>query len=186
MKYSKNNSGDNFSFKEISKGNDQAFTFLFDSYYDPLCKYIYSLTKDLKQAEDIVQDTMFIVWEKRDKIDTKLSVKNYIYKIAYHQFVDNYRKSKEHLNYLDEVQKSALDYFIEKDDEYINKKNAIVLNEIQNLSPKCKEVFLLNKKHGLKYREVAEELNISIKTVEIHISKALKKIRTRFLKEKIV
>lgn len=166
-------------FEEIKKGNKKAFTFLFDSYYESLCTYIYSLTKDRKQAEDIVQDTMFIIWKSRNKIQSKLSVKNYMYKIAYHQFIDTYRKNKERLNYVDEVKKTALDYFIDKDDDYIKNKNAIVLAEIQNLPPKCREAFLLNKKLGLKYKEVAEELNISIKTVEIHISKALKRIRNK-------
>ena len=55
----------------------------------------------------------------------------------------------------------------------------MVFAEIQNLPPKCREAFLLNKKQGLKYKEVAEELNISVKTVEIHISKALKRIRDK-------
>ena len=157
----------------------KAFTTLFDTYYVPLCNYIYSLTKDRQQAEDIVQDTMFIVWESRNNIQSNLSIKNYLYKIAYNKFIDTYRGNKVHLSYVDEVKKTALDYFIDKEEDYISNKNAVVFAEIQNLPPKCREAFLLSKKQGLKYKEVAEELNISVKTVEIHISKALKRIRDK-------
>ena len=166
-------------FEEIKKGNKKAYSFLFDTYYTPLCHYIYSLTKDRKQAEDIVQDAMFIIWENRAKIKSNLSVKSYLYKIAYNKFIDTYRKNKERLSYVDEVKKTALDYFIDKEEDFIESKNTVVFAEIQKLPPKCREAFLLNKKHGLKYKEVAEELNISIKTVEIHISKALKRIRAK-------
>ena len=170
---------DEYLFEEIKKGNKKAFTFLYNNYFESLCTYVFSLTKNRKKAEDIVQDSMFIIWENRSKIQSKLSVKNYIYKIAYHQFINTYRKNKEHLNFVDEVKKSALDYFIEKDDDFLNNRKRIILDEIQKLPPKCREVFLLNKKSGLKYKEVAEELNISVKTVEIHISKALKRLRNK-------
>lgn len=171
---------DVFLFDEIRKGNKKAFTYIFDNYYEHLCKYIYSYTKNTKQAEDIVQGSMLIIWENRQKIKPEKSVKNYIFKIAYHQFIDNYRKNKKHLNYIEEVKQTSFNHFIEEDDEYIQSKNAILLHEIQNLPPKCKEVFLLNKQRGLKYKEIAEELNISIRTVENHVSKALKKIRSKF------
>lgn len=167
-------------YEEIRNGNEKAFAYLFDNYYNNLCRYVFSYTRDFSQAEDIVQGAMITIWDNRKRINSKLSVKNYLYKIVYNKFIDDYRKNKLKLNYLDEVKKSSLDNCVEFDDEYMNIKNEIIQNEIHNLPPKCKEVFILNKKHGLKYKEVAEELNISIKTVEIHISKALKIIRNKF------
>lgn len=83
---------------------------------------------------------------------------------------------------MDEIKKTALDYFVEEDDDNLKKKHDLIAIEIQNLPPKCREAFLLNKKHGLKYKEVAEELNISVKTVELHISKALKGIKKKLEK----
>ena len=136
-------------FEEIKKGNKKAYSFLFDTYYTPLCNYIYSLTKDRKQAEDIVQDAMFIIWENRAKIKSNLSVKSYLYKIAYNKFIDTYRKNKERLSYVDEVKKTALDYFIDKEEDFIESKNTVVFAEIQKLPPKCRQAFLFNKKHGL-------------------------------------
>ncbi len=167
-------------FEEIKKGNREAFTYLFDNYYDALYRYIFSFTKDTQQTEDIVQDAMITIWNNRRNINTKQSLKSYLYRIAHNQFIDEYRKNKVRLNYIDEVKKTALDYFIENNDEVITYKKEKLIKEIENLPPKCKEVFLLNKKNGLKYKEVAEELNISIKTVEIHISKALKILRKKF------
>lgn len=175
----KNN--DVFLLDEIRKGNKKAFAYIFDNYYSHLCNYIYSYTKNAKQAEDIVQDSMLIIWENRQKIKPQKSVKNYIFKIAYHQFIDNYRKDKKHLDYVEEIKQTSFNHFSEKDEEYLESKNAILLREIQNLPPKCKEVFLLNKQSGLKYKEIAEELNISIRTVENHISKAMKLIKKRIV-----
>lgn len=168
--------------EELQKGNEKAFTFLFDFYYVDLCNYIYSFTKNQDQAKDIVQNAMFKIWNTRHKIKDRKFGKNYIYKIAYNLFVDEYRKTKKELNYLDEIKKTALDYFVEEDDDNLKKKHDLIAIEIQNLPPKCREAFLLNKKHGLKYKEVAEELNISVKTVELHISKALKRIKKKLEK----
>lgn len=170
---------DSYLLKELHQGNKKAYAHLFNSYYTPLCNYVYSYTKNTKQAEDIVQDSLLKIWENRHKIKPQHSVKNYLYKIAYNQFIDNDRKNKKHLNYIDEVKRKSLNNLIEKDDDFLENKKAIILFEVQKLPPKCKEVFLLNKQNGLKYKEIAEELDISIRTVENHISKALKIIRNK-------
>lgn len=170
---------DEILINELKSGNKKAFTFLFKEHYENLCNYIFSLTKNYKQAEDISQNTMFYIWENRVTLNSSKSVKSFIYKIAYHQFINEYRKNKQKLDYFDEIKKLTLTSYFEEESIEPSNKHAIILGEIENLSPKCKEAFLLHKKHGLKYKEVAEELNISIKTVEIHISKALRIIKNK-------
>ncbi len=170
--------------REINKGNKQAFTFIYHKYYENLCKYIYGYTKNRSKSEDIVQSTMLQLWDKKERINPQKSFKSYIYTIAYHQFVNTYRLEIEKNNFVIEYKKTALSYFIEEDEEVISQKSLLISDAIEDLPPKCKEVFLLNKKHGLKYKEVAKELNISVKTVEIHISKALKKLKEKLSKNK--
>ncbi len=165
--------------KQLRKGNKDAFAFLFELYYENLCKYVFSFTKNKKLAEDICQNAMMDLWKNRSTIESQKSVKAYLYKIAYHNFVNEFRKSKERNDFLNEVKSDTLVSWIEENDGNLKKKEALILEEIQKLPPKCKEVFLLSKKHGLKYREIAEELNISIKTVEIHISKAMRILRDK-------
>lgn len=165
--------------KALQKGNKKAFAFLFDTYYKNLCKYIFGFTKNQKQSEDIVQNAMLSLWNARGTINPQKSVKSYLYKIAYHQFINEYRENKERLNYFGEVKKMALESHLDETDEDLKNRQTLILSEIQKLPPKCREVFLLSKLHGLKYKEIAEELDISIKTVEIHMSKAIRKIREK-------
>lgn len=165
--------------RELKRRNKKAFAHLYNIYYQDLCIYIYGYTKNAIKAEDIVQSTMIKIWENSKNINPKKPIKNYLYKIAYHQFINQYRKEKKHLNYCIELKREALFCFIDDTPETENKKSKLVLEAIENLPPMCKKVFLLNKKHGLKYREISEELNISIKTVEIHISKALKRVKEK-------
>ena len=163
--------------KELQKGNKKAFAFLFEIHYSNLCHYIQSFSKDPGLSQDVVQNCFAILWEQKSKINPKKSIKSYLYKIAYNQLINELRKQQKKEQYIDEIKKTGLDYFIEKDEQEISRIQRRVLNEINNLPEKCKEAFLLHKKSGLKYKEIAEELNISIKTVEKHISKALKHVR---------
>jgi RNA polymerase sigma-70 factor (ECF subfamily) len=170
--------------QEINKGNKKAFTFIYHKYYGDLCKYIYGYTKNRHKAEDVVQSTMLYIWDKKEHLNAEKSFKSYIYQIAYHQFINSYRQEKDKDNFIIEYKHTALSYFIEEKEELISEKSILVKKAIEDLPPKCKEAFLLNKKHGLKYKEVAKELNISVKTVEIHISKAIKRLKEKISKEK--
>ena len=158
-------------------GNENAFSQLYTLHYENLCKYIYGHTKNLQKSEDIVQSTMLIAWEKRETLNPEKSVKSYLYKIAFHQFINIYRNEEKHSEFLIAYKDTALSYFPSEKKETLSEKENIIFNAIETLPPKCKEVFLLSKQQSFKYKEIAEELDISIKTVEIHMSKALRKLK---------
>ncbi len=146
-------------------------------YYNKLCSYIFSISKDKQQAEDIVQNVMFKIWKNKERLKINTSIKSYLYKACYHELVDSYKKNKKELNYIERVQKDALDVFIEEDNDFVNNRIRCVNIEIEKLPPKCKAIFVLNKVQGFKYKEVAEQLGISIKTVEAQMSKAMSRIK---------
>lgn len=146
-------------------------------HYNELCSYVFTLSRDKLLAEDIVQNVMLKIWKNREKLNITTSVKNYLYKSCYNELIDTYKKNKKEFNYIQQVQKEALDVFIEEDEDFVASQINRVQVEIDKLPPKCKEIFLLNKIQGFKYREVAEQLDISVKTVEAQMSKAMSRIK---------
>jgi len=162
----------------LKKGNTNGYSFLVNFYHKKLCVYAYSLTNDRDLAEDIVQNVFMSIWNNRFKLKEDFVVKSYLYKSVYNEFIDQYRKNKEVLK-LDKKYIDALAEVVEEEDENsLNKLVTIVKREIENLPPKCKQIFLLSKEEGLTNVEIAEYLNVSIKSVEAHITKAFAILRS--------
>ena len=161
--------------KELKKGTSSAYLFLVKTYHHKLCVYVYSLTNDTELSEDIVQNVFTKIWSKRKRLKDNFSIKNYLYKSVYNEFIDQYRKKKKVIA-LEKKHIDALITIVEDDSKVINLVN-LVKKEIENLPPKCKQTFLLSKQDGLTNIEIAEYLNISTKTVEAHITKAFSFLR---------
>lgn len=159
--------------KQLQLGNDKAYDFLMNNYYQKLCTYAFTLAHDKDKAEDIVQNVFVKIWVKRKKIRPDLNIKNYIYKAVYNEFVDQYRKNKPVL-YLEKKYMEAIDLVVDNEYENLQEMMLLVNAEIAKLPPKCKRIFLLHKKEGLTRVEISEHLDISIKTVEGHITRAFK------------
>ena len=162
-----------FLAEQLRLGNSKAYDFLMDSLYKSLCSYAYTLTHDHGKAEDVVQNVFVEIWINRKKINPDFSVKNYLYKSVYNEFIDQYRKKKPVI-YLEKKYLEAIDMVVEKEQENLDELIKLVDKEINNLPLKCKRIFLLNKKNGLTHVEISEHLNISIKTVEGHMTRAFK------------
>ena len=163
--------------KALKHGESKAYTFLVDTYHYKLCVYAYGLTNDHDLSEDIVQNVFIRIWKNRLKLKDDFSVKGYLYKSVYNEFIDQYRKQKSVLS-LEKKYIDALSVLVEEESESsLVKLIAIVKKEIEKLPPKCKQTFLLSKKEGLTNIEIAEYLGISIKSVEAHITKAFSILR---------
>ncbi|MBO0590555.1 RNA polymerase sigma-70 factor [Cellulophaga sp. E16_2] len=164
--------------KNLKKGDDDAFKQLYNLYYKKLCVYTYGLSKDKIVSEDIVQNVFFNLWKNRKKVEITNSLNAYLLKACYNEFIDSYKKEQKTIDYLTEIRISAMDFFIEDTIETTNEaKITSIKKAIEKLPNKCKEVFIMIKIEGLKYKEVADNLKISIKTVEAHMSLALRKIK---------
>lgn len=170
--------------ESLSKGDESAYAYLIDTYHHKLCVYANSLVKNIYSAEDIVQNVFIKVWEQRTRLKTEHALKSFLYKLVYNEFIDLYRKNQS-LFSLEKSYYDALNAVIqEEDSESFQRVLNVVNKEIQNLPPKCKEVFILSKKEGLTNIEIAEHLDVSIKTVEAQITKAFSILRSS-LDEKI-
>lgn len=161
----------------LKKGHSEAYTYLVETYHHKLCTYAYGLIRDYDLSEDIVQNVFIKVWKQRKKLKDDIDLNNYLYKSVYNGFIDQYRKMRTVFS-LEKVHIDTLKVFVQDDSENSLERIIVyVKNEIENLPPKCKQAFLLSKQEGLTNHEIAEYLNISIKSVEGHITKAFSILR---------
>ena len=161
----------------ISTLNKSDFEEVFKTYFKPLTAFAFKFVKDTDDAKSIVHDVFMKLWEKRDNIDMSKSVKSYLFTSVNNRSLNFIRDHKK-FTHEEFILESQHDEHWEVSDELsaidIQQKVDTTLN---NISPKAKEVFLMSRNEGLKYREIAEKLSISIKTVETHMSTALKELR---------
>lgn len=170
--------------KHLKKGNTAAYTYLVELYYEKLCDYAKNLARDDYKSEDIVQNVIVRMWQQREKLNSNISIKNYLFKSVYNEFVDQYRKDIA-ITALEKKYIEGLDSVLEaEDNDNTELLMNMVMRTIEQLPPKCKETFLLNKKEGLTYIEIAEFQNVSVNTVEKQIGKAIRIVREK-LKDKI-
>jgi RNA polymerase sigma-70 factor (family 1) len=177
-------SDNNVLIEALRNGDEKAYAYLIDTYHHKLCVYANSLVKNIYSAEDIVQNVFIKVWEQRTRLKSDYALKSFLYKLVYNEFIDLYRKNQS-LFSLEKSYYDALNSIVFEDDsESFQRVLNVVNKEIQNLPPKCKEVFILSKKEGLTNIEIAEHLDVSVKTVEAQITKAFSILRTS-LEEKV-
>jgi RNA polymerase sigma-70 factor (ECF subfamily) len=163
--------------KKISLGDAAAFEKLFKSYFQILVDFCFRFVEDVSIAENIVQDVFLKIWANRAKLDPGIKIKYYLYRA-----VKN--KAFNHLRHLKIVKKSAQDVYGnhipgKTPEEEITEEEMVelLIKAIEKLPEKCKTIFFMSKYDHLKYPEIAETLDISIKTVEYHMRRALKFLR---------
>lgn len=154
-----------------------AFEELYITYYEKLCVYLLSYTSDKKLVEDVVQDTFITIWKKRQDIEISDSIKSYLYRAVYNKMIDTFRKSKKVDSMLSEYFHTALVRAADSDTDHQTNRLKRLNDCIDQLPSRCKKVFVANKISLKKYQEVADDLEISLKTVEGHITRAFKLIR---------
>lgn len=152
------------------------FEKVFRKYYEPLCRYAYSMVRDTDEAEEIVQEFFYTYWINRKRIAIRLSLKSYLYRSIRNSALQYLR----HKN-LEEQYRAQITY----SDSYETPEQSLTGNELsgivdttlKELPERCRQIFLLNRVNGLKYKEIADLLKISVKTVEADMGKALVVLR---------
>ena len=168
----------------LSKQDDQdAFKAIFDQYFERLLNFSISYVKQHAAAEDILSDVFLKLWEGREKLTQIENFDAYLFTIV----------KNRSLNYL-EKKKRRIDLFLEKGAHYMEltdhytpesnyefeELNLLFDETIKGLPGQCKRVFELVRNQKLKYKEVAAILDISTKTVDAHLTKAIKRLRQSF------
>jgi len=171
-------------FERIRKGDQFAVKELFRRYYGNLCRFAYRSIHSRDDVEDIVEGVFEKVWLNRDKLNSIQSVKSYLFKAVQNQAIDFLRsKENKHVVFSERTHSekemsleviSCSDPFQDMTERDLA---AAVAEAIENLPNKCKRVFTMNRQDSLKYSEIADVLNISERTVENQIVRALKHLK---------
>lgn len=164
-------------FDGLKRHEITAFEMIFKSYYQPLCNYAYSYLQDREEAEEVVQSTFLSVWEKKDSLEVR-SLKSYLYAMVRNASLNMIKHQKVKQRHAGEElalspqSEEAVDNMMASTE--LEKRIATALTF---LPEQCRLIFKLSRFEELKYAEIADQLNLSIKTVENQMGKALKIMR---------
>ena len=162
----------------LKKDDKEAFNLLFYMYADKLFKFSLTFFNDEAEAEEIVQEVFLKIWIKRHAIKDPFSFNAYIYTIAKNMIFNNLKKNVYKRKYESYQYNTKQRHENSTENEVIYEETKQRIEVALNKLPKKrKEIFLMSRRDGLKNREIAEKLDISIKTVESHMSLTLKYMR---------
>ncbi len=175
---------DTYLFKQVKKGRPQALAVLFEKYYEPLCNFAFLFLKDEKITEEIVDDVFINIWRKRDELRIHSNLKAYLYQSTRNGVISYFRKNNPEMESVEKTEnlKNPLPS-VSPETLMIRKEIASKVTDLlEKLPAQAGLVFRMHKMDGLKYKEIAEILNISVKTVENHMGRALKIFRLMYEK----
>lgn len=163
--------------QKISQGNEESFTEAFDCYYAGLCYYAEKYIHDSDESHSLVQQVFVDLWMKRDKLIIKQSLKAYLFESVRNSALDYLKHKLVETKYLKEAphESASFDRNLIEEAEL----NARINSAIESLPEKCREIFMLCRFEELRYSEIAQKLGISIKTVEMQMGIALKKLKSK-------
>jgi RNA polymerase sigma-70 factor (ECF subfamily) len=178
---------EDIGYVECMKKNDfSAFDSLFHKYSAGMYAFALSLTRNQFAAEEITQIVFLKVWEKRAQIDQHLSFKSFLFSVAYHETISWLRKEGAEKRRVGNYAQVA-NRFTNETEYSIEFRNLEMLAEnlIDSMPEKRKEIFKLSREHGFSNKEIAEKLNLSVKTVENQMTSALKYLREKLGKQEL-
>lgn len=174
-----NDNIDKITFNRFKHGDKEAFDTIYNLYSKKLYAFVYKILKTDADAKEIVQIVFIKLWEKRKKINGSELFNCYLFTIAYNASISLIRKRlsvKKYVEYVNSLQRNNSENrtIEDLDFEELNKQ---IQHLVDKLPAKQKEVYKLSRQDNFSYKEIAEKLNISVNTVENHISKSLAFIR---------
>ena len=167
--------------KQFQVGDAAAFDRIYHQYSKKLYNFAFGFIRDYDTGSEIVQEVFVTLWERHQQVNTELNFNNYIFAITYNSIRKHFRNKS--------IETKVKDYLLNNSSEVIeNTDRFIMYNElldlanktIDRLPPKRKMVYKLSREEGMKIKEIASKLNISTRTAENHLAKALK-----FLKQEL-
>ena len=161
----------------IREANTVAFQNVFDSCYESLCGYAFSILRDTAEAEDVVQSVFMKLWEKRDLLEIRQSVRSYLFRAVYNQCLNHIEHRSVKSRYQAYSQLEAVEAASDPE-PFPDELDQRIRTAVDNLPPQCKKIFVMSRYDGLRYPEISSRLNISVNTIQNQICKALRLLRT--------
>ncbi len=161
--------------KKHTKINEDNFEEIFKLYFGPLCNFVNFQINDWELSREVVQGSFLKIWENREKIEISSSVKSYLYSTVRNRMIDHIRANKkldEYKNTIKATEEAHVDVALNP-----HLIRSEILHSLGKLKPKMQKIFSLSKIEGLTYSEIASYLNVSKRTVEDNIARALALLR---------
>lgn len=172
----------------LKNGDAHSMELLFRRLYPQLCAFANKFLHDLDEAEEVVQEVFFKVWKNRKSLDESKSIQSYLFtsvKNGCFNLLEHQKTKDKYAALLERVYVSSDQSILYQDSLIATELEKDFTKALETLPPECRRIFELSRFEGLKYQEIADQLNISIKTVETQMSRALSKIRIQ-LREYLV
>jgi RNA polymerase sigma-70 factor (ECF subfamily) len=163
--------------KLIQEGDTDTFEMIFNKYYKPLVAYSNTILKSHDEAEDIVQQVFITVWNKKQDIGSVQSLKSYLYRSVYNSSLNRIKQ-------LNVRQEYAKDYVLTHSEgvgtaDRHKELQQRIETALEQLPEQCGKIFRMSRFEQLKYQEIADQMGLSVKTVENQMGKALKLMREK-------
>lgn len=173
------NNDELFIVRKMMEGDRESFKYFFDKYYTHLCNFVLLYVKDPVLAEEVVQDIFVYFWESKHKLNINTSVQSYLFSASKFKSLNLIRDQRSHAKAIENMRGAAQgsDSLDESTFDNPEELEQILLDSIAQLPERCRMVFMLSKNEKLSNNEIANQLGISVKTVENQMTIALKKLR---------
>lgn len=169
--------------EKIKEGDEYAFEIAFLKYYTPMCRYIWKFVRSQAVAEEIAADVFGRIWESREQLDPSGHLRGLLYEVARNKALDYIKHQKIVDAYIATAKKTKRGYATIKNNSKPSPELVRDIEEaIEDLPPKARQVYILNREEGLTYKEIASYLEISIKTVESQMRRVLQILRKHLSK----
>jgi RNA polymerase sigma-70 factor (ECF subfamily) len=169
---------DLYFFNRLKAGDEKAFDYFFNYYYSGLCIYARKYLNNRHEEEEVVQHIFLKFWQDRDVLEVNDSVASYLFQSVRNRCLDILKHKKVENKYFEKFSQTEREVFNNTWQTYIESElYSLLMDAINCLPPECRKVFIYSRFENFKNKEIAEKLNISVKTVENQISKALKVLR---------
>ena len=165
--------------RRMQGGDERAFEHLFLCYYDALCRFASRYVSSSDAVEDLVQDVFFSVWQRREALDPQQSLRAYLYKATRNEALKRLDRQER----WPRTQREVRERFLRGQPGEKMKHNELkaeMWKALDALPDRRREVFLLSRRHELTYAEIAELMDISVKTVETQMGRALQFLEEQF------
>jgi RNA polymerase sigma-70 factor (ECF subfamily) len=158
----------------------KGFKDVYNVHFDAVRRYVFYRCGDKEMASDMAQDVFLKVWENRNSLDVD-NIQPLLYRMATSYTINNYRKQVSRMNFEESMKQVVNLEFSPEDDLTFKELMAAYERILEEMPDRQRTVYLMSREKGMKYAEIADRLEISVKAVEKHISAALRLIKTKLL-----
>ena len=162
----------------VQRGDEEAFKVLFQAYYPPLCRFARGYVGSLDAAREVVQEVFLRIWQRRSGWQVQTALKAYLYGSVRNEALNHAKQMQRKRAREAEIDATTVaDRRTAEDALRFEELAAAVERAIRGLPERQRMAFVLHRRHGLSYEEIAQVMQISPRTVEVHMGKALKHLR---------